>query len=158
MHFSYFDPYKSNTMAAKNKTTETTVSVTDFINTYVDNEQKKQDSFRLIELMQEWSGFEPKMWGPTIIGFGSYHYKYASGHEGDMPILGFSPRKAEFSLYVYSDTEESKALLDNLGKFKMGKACIYMKKLSDINLETLEKLSKISIAYVNEHHECACRD
>ena len=145
-------------MAKKNKTTETEVRVTDFINSYVDNEQKKADSFRLIELLSEWSGYEPKMWGPTIIGFGSYHYKYASGHEGDAPILGFSPRKAEFSLYVYSDTEESNKLLEKLGKFKIGKVCIYVKRLSDINLEVLEKLSKISIAYVNEHHECACRD
>jgi len=143
---------------AKNKTTETEVNVTDFINSYVDNEQKKADSFRLIELMREWSGFEPKMWGPTIIGFGSYHYRYKSGHEGDAPVIGFSPRKAEFSLYVYSPIEECKALLDDLGKFKIAKVCIYVKKLSDINIETLEKLSKISIAYVKEHNECACRD
>ena len=145
-------------MAKKNKTTETEVSVTDFINSYVDNEQKKADSFRLIKLMQEWSGFEPKMWGPTIIGFGSYHYKYATGYEGDAPIIGFSPRKAEFSLYVYSATEKSKELLNDLGKFKIGKVCIYVKKLSDINVEILEKLSKISIAYISEHNECACRE
>jgi hypothetical protein len=143
-------------MAAKNKTTETDVDVNDFINSYVDHEQKKADSFQLIELMKAWSGFEPKMWGPTIIGFGSYHYKYASGHEGDAPIIGFSPRKAEFSLYVYSPTEESKALLGDLGKFKMGKMCIYVKRLSDINVETLKKLSEISIAYVNEHPDSAC--
>jgi len=142
---------------AKNKTTETEISVSDFINTYVDNEQKKADSFRLVELMGEWSGYEPKMWGPTIIGFGSYHYKYASGHEGDMAIIGFSPRKAEFSLYVYSATEENKHLLDDLGKFKMAKACIYVKKLSDINIEALEKICKTSIAYVKEHHQCACK-
>lgn len=122
---------------AKNKTTETEVNVTDFINSYVDNEQKRIDSFQLIELMREWSGFEPKMWGPTIIGFGSYHYKYASGHEGDAPLIGFSPRKAEFSLYVYSPTEENKHQLDDLGKFKMGKACIYVKKLSDIHIPAL---------------------
>jgi hypothetical protein len=145
-------------MATKNKTTNTNVNVIDFINEYVDKEEKKQDSFRLIELLREWSGFEPKMWGPTIIGFGNYHYKYASGHEGDAPILGFSPRKAEFSLYVYSPTEESKILLNDLGKFRIGKACIWVKKLSDLNEEILEKLSKISIAYVSEHHECACRD
>jgi hypothetical protein len=144
-------------MAKKNKTVETEVSVIDFINSYVDNDQKKEDSFRLIELMREWSGFEPKMWGPTIIGFGSYHYKYASGHEGDAPLIGFSPRKAEFSLYVYSQTAESKSLLEKLGKFKMGKACIYAKKLSDINISTLEKLCQETIAYLNEHHECACR-
>jgi hypothetical protein len=137
---------------AKNKTAETKVSVVDFINSWVDNEQKKTDSFRLIELMRAWTGWEPKMWGPTIIGFGSYHYKYESGHEGDAPVLGFSPRKAEFSLYVFSPTEDSKRLLNDLGKFKMGKSCIYVKKLSDINIAILEKLCKDSIAYINEHH------
>lgn len=143
-------------MAAKNKTAETEVDVQDFINSYVENDQKKADSFRLIELLSRISGFEPKMWGPSIIGFGSYHYKYKSGHEGDAPVLGFSPRKAEFSLYVYSDTEESKQLLGSLGKFKMGKACIYVKKLSDINTDILEKLCLASINYVNEHHSFSC--
>jgi len=143
---------------AKNKTTETEISVTDFINAYVDNDQKKVDSFRLIELMSEWAGFEPKKWGPTIIGFGRYHYKYASGHEGDAPLIGFSPRKAEFSLYVFIPTDENRHLLDDFGKYKIGKACIYVKKLSDINILTLEKLCKTTIAYLNEHHECACRE
>lgn len=138
---------------ANNKTTETTVSVADFINSWVDNDQKKTDSFRLIELMREWSGFEPKMWGPSIIGFGSYHYKYASGHEGDAPMLGFSPRKAAFSLYVHTAVEEHKHLLDDLGKFKIAKACIYVKKLSDINIAALEKLCKATIAYLNERHQ-----
>ena len=142
----------------KTKTTSTNIDVTDFINSYVDSEQKKADSFRLVKLMQEWSGFEPKMWGPTIVGFGNYHYKYASGHEGDAPIIGFSPRKAAFSLYVFSATERSKKLLTELGKFKMGKACIYVKKLSDIDLTTVEKLCTATIAYLNEHHECACRE
>ncbi len=145
-------------MATKNKTAETAVSVTDFINSYVENEQKKTDSFRLIELMRTWSGFEPKMWGPTIIGFGSYHYKYASGHEGDAPLIGFSPRKPEFSLYVFSPTADNKHLLDGLGKFRMGKACMYVKRLADINIPVLEKLCRTTIAYINEHHECACRD
>jgi hypothetical protein len=144
-------------MATKNKTTATEVNVTDFINSYVDSELKKVDSFQLIKLMSEWSGFEPKMWGPTIIGFGSYHYKYASGHEGDAPLIGFSPRKAEFSLYVYSHTEASEQLLKELGKFKMGKACIYVKKLSDISIPVLEKLCHITFDYLNEHHECSCR-
>ena len=144
-------------MAKKNKTTSTEVNVTDFITSYVDNDQKKADSFQLIKLMSELTGFDPKMWGPTIIGFGSYHYKYASGHEGDAPLIGFSPRKAAISLYVYSQTEENKHLLENLGKFKMGKACIYVKKLSDINISVLQKISKASIEYLNEHHECACR-
>ena len=144
-------------MATKNKTTETAVNVIDFINSFVDNDQKKADSFQLIELMTKWSGFEPKMWGPSIIGFGSYHYKYASGHEGDAPLIAFSPRKTAFSLYVFSPTEENKHLLEGLGKYKISKACIYIKKLSDINTEILEKLCKTSIDYTNEHHECACR-
>ncbi len=139
------------------KTTHTGVNVADFINSYVDNEQKKTDSFRLIELMQKWTDSEPKMWGPSIIGFGNYHYKYASGHEGDAPVIGFSPRKAAFSLYVYSDTEKSKVLLANLGKFKMSKACIYVKKLSDIDIAILQELCMESIKYISEHHECSCR-
>ncbi|MEQ3662076.1 MAG: DUF1801 domain-containing protein [Flavobacterium sp.] len=142
---------------AKTKTVYTGKDVIDFVNSYVDNEQKKTDSFRLIELIQEWSGFEPKMWGPTIIGFGNYHYKYASGHEGDAPILGFSPRKAAFSLYVYSATEKSEKLLTDLGKFKITKACIYIKKLADINIPILKELCIESINYINEHHECSCR-
>ena len=108
--------------------------------------------------MSEWTGFQAKMWGPSIIGFGSYHYKYASGHEGDAPLIGFSPRKAAFSLYVFSQIEENKHLLDELGKYKMAKSCIYIKMLSDINISTLEKLCISTIAYLNEHHECACRE
>lgn len=97
------------------------------------------------------------MWGPSIIGFGNYHYKYKSGHEGDAPVLGFSPRKAAFSLYVYSDTEKSKLALANLGKFKMGKACIYVKKLTDINIPALQELCKESIKYISAYHECSCK-
>ncbi|GGW39299.1 DUF1801 domain-containing protein [Arenibacter certesii] len=141
---------------AKNKTTYTE-EVIDFVDSYVESEQKKADSFRLIELMQEWSNAEPKMWGSSIIGFGNYQYKYASGHEGDAPVIGFSPRKAAFSLYVYSDTVKGKLLLDDLGKFKMGKACIYVKKLSDIHIPVLKELSIESIKYIAEHHECSCR-
>lgn len=144
-------------MASKNKTQPTEVDVKEFINSYVDNEQKKIDSFQLIDLIQEWSDSEPKMWGPTIIGFGTYHYKYASGHEGDAPVLGFSPRKTAFSLYVYSDTEKSQSLLNDLGKFKMGKSCIYIKKLSDIDINILKELCLDSIDYISQHHECSCR-
>ena len=137
---------------AKTKTTETKVSVKDFLNSFVDNEQKKADSLQLIKLMEKWSGFKAHMWGPSIIGFGSYHYKYASGHEGDAPVIGFSPRKAAFSLYVYSQSATGKKLLKSLGKFTMGKACIYVKRLSDINLETLEKLCKDSKTYISERY------
>lgn len=145
-------------MATKTKTTETDVNVFDFINSFVENEQKKQDSLELIDLMKKWTGFEPKMWGPTMIGFGSYHYKYDSGHEGDSMLIGFAPRKAEFSLYVTSPGKDQKQLLDDLGKFKMGKACIYFKKLSDINLDTLEKLCKATIEYIHVNHESAGKD
>ena len=143
-------------MAPKNKTSQTEVSVDDFINTFVEGDQKKQDSFRLIELMREWSGFEPKLWGPTIIGFGSLHYKYASGHEGDAPLIGFSPRKAEFSLYVLAQGNDNEKWLKDLGKYRMGKACIYFRKLADLNLDTLEKISKATIAFVKEHPNQAC--
>jgi hypothetical protein len=139
---------------AKTKTTYTGVDVMDFLNSFVDNEQKKNDSIQLINLIQEWSGFEPKMWGPSIIGFGNYHYKYASGHEGDAPILGFSPRKAAFSLYVYSATEKSKELLDHLGKFKKTKGCIYIKKLSDINIHILKEFCLDAIDYVIKPYGC----
>lgn len=133
---------------AENKTKITKIKVKDFINSFVDNEQKKEDSLKLIELMQKWSGFEPKMWGPTIIGFGSYHYKYESGHEGDCLLIGFSPRKKAFSLYVYSFGQNNTELLNKLGKFKMGKACIYFNKLNDLDLETLEILCKSTIEYL----------
>ncbi len=137
---------------AKNKTTQTEIDVYDFIDSYVENDQKKKDSLELIELFQKWSGFEAKMWGPTIIGFGTYHYKYESGHEGDAPLLGFSPRKAEFSLYVYMPTPQNESLLDELGKYKMGKSCIYIKKLIDINIVVLEKISKNTIAFLNHKY------
>jgi hypothetical protein len=137
-------------VATKNKTTETEVAVIDFIDSFVDNEQKKQDSFALIELMKKWSGCDPKMWGPTIVGFGSYHYKYASGHEGDSMLIGFSPRKNEFSLYVVSPNKDYSNLLEDLGKYKMGKACIYFKKLSDLNLNTLEVICKETIKQLSK--------
>lgn len=143
---------------AKTKTTETNQSIDDFIESYVVSEQKKTDSYRLIELMTEWSGFDAKLWGTSIVGFGSYHYKYASRHEGDAPLMGFSPRKAEFSLYVYSPIPEQEKILNSLGKFKIGKACIYVKRLSDINIDILKIMATSTIAYLNEHHECACRE
>ncbi len=143
---------------SKNKTAETEIKPIDFINSFVEKDQKKEEAILLMDYMSKWSGFKPKMWGPSIIGFGSYHYKYASGHEGDAPLIGFSPRKAAFSLYVHSPTESNKILLEDLGKHKISKACIYVNKLSDINLQALEKICLDSIAYLNEHHECACHD
>ena len=137
---------------AKNKTTETNADVLKFIDTFADTEQKKKDSFELLELMKKISGYEPKMWGPSIIGFGSYHYKYDSGHEGDAPVLGFSPRKAAISLYVFTGLEEHEHMLKDLGKFKMGKACIYAKKLSDINQDQLKELMKETIKFIENKY------
>lgn len=141
----------------KTKTTYSRQDVKEFVNAFVDNEEKKADTFQLIKLLQKWSDSAPKMWGPSIIGFGNYHYKYASGHEGDAPVLAFSPRKAALTLYVYSDTERSKKLIRDLGKYKMSKACIYVKKLSDINTDVLKEICIESIKYISEHHECSCR-
>lgn len=130
---------------AKNKTTETETSIIDFINTFVEDEAKKKDAFELVKIMQNVTGFEPKMWGPSIIGFGSYHYKYASGHEGDAPLAGFSPRKTAISLYVYLSDENREDLLLKLGKHRAAKGCIYIKKLSDINVEILKEMTLTSV-------------
>lgn len=131
---------------AKNKTTETQNSVTDFINA-VDNEVKRNDAFELLKIIEETTGFEPKMWGPSIIGFGSYHYKYDSGHEGDAPLAGFSPRKAAMTVYFYLPEEKREELLSKLGKHTSSKACIYIKKLADIDIEILKKIILLSIQY-----------
>jgi len=131
---------------AKNKTTETQNSVTDFINA-VENEVKRNDAFKLLKIIEEITGFEPKMWGPSIIGFGSYHYKYESGHEGDAPLAGFSPRKTAMTVYFYLPEEKREALLSKLGKHTSSKACIYIKKLADIDIEILKKIILLSIEY-----------
>lgn len=138
---------------AKNKTTETSVNVLDFINEFADTEQKRKDSYELLDLMQNTSGYEAKMWGPSIIGFGRYHYKYQSGHEGEAPLIGFSPRKAAISLYVFTGLKEHEVLLKDLGKFKMGKACIYIKKLSDIDRQKLVSLMNETIKYLKLKYE-----
>ncbi|KKP51263.1 MAG: hypothetical protein A2281_09265 [Bacteroidetes bacterium RIFOXYA12_FULL_38_20] len=134
---------------AEIKTKQTNADVHEFINSFANTEQKRKDSFELVKLMQDISGFEPKMWGPSIIGFGSYHYKSdRSSQQGDWPLIGFSPRKAAISLYVYTGNSQHEHLLKNLGKFKMGKACIYIKKLSDIDLNELKNLIRESISFL----------
>ncbi len=136
---------------AKVKTQFSDEDVYDFID-QLDNEQKKQDSIELIKLMEEATGEKAKMFGPTIIGFGQYHYKYPTGHEGDAPLLGFSPRKAAISLYVFTGCEQHKHLLENFGKYKMGKACIYVKKLSDVNIDVMKNMMKESIDFISEKY------
>lgn len=137
---------------AETKTKPTEIKVADFLNA-LDNEQKKQDAFRLVEILKEITGCEPYMWGGSIVGFGNYHYKYDSGHEGDAPVLAFSPRKAEFSLYLYAQGSESDTLLDKLGKFKMGKACIYVKKLADIDETVLRTIAVNTVRFISEKYE-----
>ncbi len=137
---------------AENKTKPSDQSVEAFIRSFADTEQKIADSFMLIELMQKWSGHEARMWGPSIIGFGNYHYKYASGREGDMPMIGFSPRKAALTLYVnlpYSTSQDQ--LLQKLGKYKMGKGCIYVRRLSDLDLSVLEALVSSTLTALKQN-------
>lgn len=137
---------------AKNKTAETEKNVMEFIHEFADTEQKRKDSYELIELMQNVSGYEPKMWGSNIIGFGTYHYKYNSGHEGDSALIGFSPRKSAISLYVFTGLDEHEHLLKGLGKFKMGKACIYVNKLSDIDQLQLKTLMEETIKFLKSKY------
>ena len=138
---------------AELKTKQNEADVHAFINASADNEQKRKDSFDLLKLMRDFTGHTPKMWGASIIGFGSYHYKSErSRQEGDWPLVGFSPRKAAISLYVYSGCSGQEELLKDLGKFKMGKACIYIKKLADIDQETLKKMMASTIEFLQFKH------
>jgi hypothetical protein len=138
---------------AELKTKQNDADVTEFINSFANTEQKRKDSFELLKLMRELTGFEPKMWGPSIIGYGQYHYKSErSSQEGDWPLVGFSPRKSAISLYVYTGAPEHEHLLEGLGKFKRGAACIYIKKLSDIDQEALKKLMRTTIDYLQSKH------
>jgi hypothetical protein len=139
---------------AELKTKKNDANVLEFISSFADTEQKRKDSVELLKLMQEFTGYEPKMWGGSIIGFGQYHYKSErSRQEGDWPLVGFSPRKAAISLYVYSGSAGQEDLLKELGKFKMGKGCIYVKKLSDINQQTLKKIIKSTIEHLQSKYK-----
>lgn len=136
------------------KTKQTSADVQEFINSFADTEQKRTDSYELLKIMNEISGFEPRMWGDSIIGFGSYHYKSErSRQEGDWFLIGFSPRKAAISLYVYTGLSEHEHLLKDLGKYKSGKACLYIKKLDDIDINELKKIIKVSIDFLNSKYK-----
>lgn len=136
---------------AENKTKPTDQSVESFINA-LDDEQKRSDSYSLIDLMKDVTGCEPKMWGPSIIGFDQYHYKYESGREGDFLKVGFSPRKREFSIYLMCSFDKNEDLMQKLGKHRTGKSCLYVKKLKDIDMDVLRELVEESIHYVNEKY------
>jgi len=138
---------------AELKTKQNNADINEFVNSFADTEEKRKDSFELIKLMRDFTGQDPKMWGSSIIGFGRYHYKSErSRQEGDWPLIGFSPRKAAISLYVYTGAKEHEHLLEGLGKFKMGKACIYIRKLSDINQDVLRKVMKATIDFLQSKY------
>ena len=135
----------------ENKTKPTQLSVAAFVDA-VPDESKRADAKSLIKLMQSATGEKPKLWGPSIIGFGSYHYKYESAREGDAPLLGFSPRKAATVLYGVIGSRESEALLAQLGKHTTGKGCLYIKKLADVDRKLLEALLVQAVAATRARH------
>lgn len=134
---------------AELKTKQTEASVEDFLNTIKD-EEIRRDCFEIVQMMKKASKEEPKMWGASIIGFGEYHYKYASGHEGDTMRIGFSPRKQNITLYILLGANPENPLLKKLGKHTTGKGCLYIKKLADVDKKVLQEL--ISESYKRSSH------
>ena len=130
----------------ENKTKPTTLSVDAFIDALTDP-VRRSDAKELIQLMQQASGEEPRLWGPSIVGFGSYHYRYASGREGDMPVIGFSPRKAALVLYSMLAHRDASAILAKVGRHTTGKGCLYIKKLTDVDRTALKALIKNAVAH-----------
>jgi len=138
---------------AENKTQATGASVEEFV-AAVEHPVRRGDGLRLLALMSEITGEPAEMWGPTIVGFGSYHYKYASGREGDAPAVGFSPRKSSLSLYGLTYGPEAADLLGRLGKHKLGAGCLYVNKLDDVNEAVLAELIRLGYRHVTTvlHH------
>ncbi len=132
---------------AELKTKRTDDSVTAFLDA-VEHPQRRADAFVLLDLMKRVTKEPPTMWGPSIVGFGSYHYRYASGQEGDWPITGFSPRKAAMSVYIMSGFDRYDELMGKLGKHKTGKSCLYINKLADVDLKVLEQLIAASVQHM----------
>jgi hypothetical protein len=137
---------------ADNKTKPTKLSVAAFIDALPD-ETRRADAKALVKLMQSATGEKPKMWGPSIVGFGSYHYTYESGREGDTPLAGFSPRKAATVLYGVTGLSDSDELLAKLGKHTTGGGCLYIKKLADVDRKVLEALVLKSVAARRARHQ-----
>ena len=136
---------------AKNKTVANDASVNTFLEAVPDSE-KQADSWELVELMRRLTGHEPAMWGTSIVGFGSYHYHYDSGREGDMCRLGFSPRKTALTLYVMPGFDGYEQLLGRLGKHKTGRSCLYVKRLDDVDRDVLEELLTAAVGHMNEKY------
>ncbi len=133
---------------AELKTKPSEQSVEAFLNR-VEDEKKRQDCLTILEIMKHITKAEPQMWGTGIVGFGTYPYKYESGREGDWFVAGFSPRKQNLTLYIMAGFSRYDELLSKLGKFKIGKSCLYIKKIEDVDLPTLKELIKQSVAYVS---------
>jgi len=134
-------------MMAELKTKVTDKSVKDFLDSVTD-ERKRQDSYQILKLMERVTGSQPKMWGDSIVGFGTYHYRYASGREGDWLLTGFSPRKQNLTLYIMAGFDEYEGLLNRLGKYKTGKSCLYINRLADVDLSVLEELIRRSVDHM----------
>ena len=126
--------------------------MTAFINS-IDDKHKRADARKVAAMMRKATGKRAKMWGPSIVGYGTYHYKYASGREGDFLMTGFSPRKQALTVYVIPGFAHFEALMNKLGKYKTGKSCLYIKRLSDIDEKVLEKLINRSVKHMREHYE-----
>jgi Domain of unknown function (DU1801) len=131
------------------KTKETDNSVIEFIEN-IESPKKREDAYKLLDIFTETTGYKAKMWGPSIIGFGSYHYNYESGHEGDAPLVGFSPRKSKISLYFAAGDPKRDELLKDFGKHTTGKACVYINKVADINVDVLKALINQSMRFLKE--------
>ena len=133
------------------KTGKNDSNVIDFING-IEDEQKRRDCHEVMQIMKEVTGKEPEMWGNSIVGFGSYHYKYESGREGDWFLTGFSPRKQNLSLYIMAGFSQYESLLADLGKHKTGKSCLYIKRLQDVNLDILRKMIDSSVLMIEKKY------
>jgi hypothetical protein len=138
---------------AELKTKQTEASVSAFLDA-VENEQRRADCRTVLNLMRAVTGEEPKMWGPSMVGFGSYHYKYASGREGDWFVTGFSPRKQDLTLYIMAGFDRYDELMAKLGRYKTGKSCLYLKRLSDVDLGVLRELVTASVEAMRQGHRC----
>ena len=138
---------------AENKTQKTGASVKGFLAS-VENKRRREDGLTLLEMMREITGLEPEMWGPSIIGFGDYHYKYESGREGDMCLIGFSPRKQSLSLYIMAGSERFDDLLSRLGKHRKGASCLYVNKLADVDMDVLRDLVRESFEQAKADAQC----
>ena len=137
---------------AENKTKPTNISVTAFLKS-IEDEHKRRDARKLATMMRHITGARARMWGSNIVGFGQYHYKYDSGLEGDFMLTGFSPRKQALTLYIIPGFKHFESLMSTLGKFRTGRSCLYIKRLSDVDEKVLLRLIEASVSYMRQHYE-----